>query len=508
MSKTIIGEYDIAIVGGGVVGTAIARELSKYRASVCLLEKDSDVATGTSKANSGIIHAGYNASEDTLKGKLNLEANPVFDKLCSHLKVPFDRKGSLVVGFDKEDKKQLQQEKIAGEKRGIEGLEVIDKNKLREKEPEIHPQANTALYAETAGVVSPYKLTISLAENAVLNGVEIKLNTEVIDIITSDNRISQVVTNKGKINCSIVVNAAGLYADEIAGMVGEDYVITPRKGEYNLYDKELGDMVNHVIFPMPDEKSKGILVTPTVAGNLLLGPNSVEVENKEDVAVTAEGLKEVRTGGKKLFPDFPEEGVISSFAGLRATLPYEDFKIEPLEDVIGFIDVAGIQSPGLSSAPAIAWMVVDIIEDISSALKTELKLVEKSNFNPELSDHPQLQEFKSCREKWQRYFEENSNYGKIVCRCEHVTKGEIIDALHRPLISPTINGIKRRTRAGGGRCQGGFCGPRVAEIIAEELNISPLKVTKSGPGSEILAAKVKDLKPDTDLTYGVGENNE
>lgn len=507
-NKEIIGRYDIVIVGGGVVGTAIARELSKYRISVCLLEKDSDVATGTSKANSGIIHAGYNAREDTLKGQLNVKANPVFDKLCVDLKVPFARKGSLVVGFDKEAEKQLQREKEAGEKRGIEGLHIINKNELRKIEPEINPQAETALYAETAGVVSPYKLTISLAENAALNGVDIKLNTEVVDIITRDGRISQVVSDKGKINCTLVINAAGLYADRIAGMVGEDYKITPRKGEYHLYDKEFGDMVNHIIFPLPDEKSKGILVTPTVAGNLLLGPNSKEVENKEDVAVTAEGLQEVRAGGEKLFPNIPDKGVIASFAGLRATLPHEDFKIEPLEDVLGFIDAAGIQSPGLTCAPAIAWMVRDIIEDISPDLEQKIKLEEKTDFNPELSEQPHLQDFKNCRREWQHYFMSNKDYGKIVCRCEHVTKGEIIDALNRPLVSPTINGIKRRTRAGAGRCQGGFCGPRVAEIIAKDQNISPLEVTKSGPGSEILAARVKDLKPDEDLTYGVGERDE
>ncbi len=508
MQKDNIGEYDIVIVGGGVIGAAIARELSKYEISICLLEKDSDVASGTSKANSGIIHAGYSASENTLKGKLNVEANPVFDKLCSNLKVPFERKGSLVVGFNRQDRKHLQQKKREGENRGIKGLKVLNEKELREKEPKIHPGAEFALYAETAGVVSPYKLTIALAENAALNGAEIKLNTRVIDIETSKNCISRVETNKGWIDCSVVINAAGLYADEIAEMVGEYYEITPRKGEYHLYDKEFGNLVNHVIFPMPDEKSKGILVTPTVAGNLLLGPNSQEVEDKNDVAVSAEGLEEVRAGGKKLFPDLPQNGVIASFAGLRATLPGEDFKIEPLEDVIGFIDVAGIQSPGLSCAPAIAWMVRDIVEDISCDIKSEIKLKEKTEFTPELDKLPHLQDFENCREKWQNYFEENKDYGKIVCRCEHVTKGEIIDALNRPFVSPTLNGIKRRTRAGGGRCQGGFCGPRVAEIIAEEQNISPLEVTKSGPGSEILAARVKDIKPDRNLTYGVSETDE
>lgn len=508
MSEKMRGKYDVVVVGGGVVGSAIARELSKLQLDLCLMEKGSDVATGTSKANSGIIHAGYSAADGTLKAELNVRANPAFDKLSEDLKVPFDRVGSLVVGLSEEDEEKLLEEKKQGEARGIEGLRIISEKELKEKEPEIHPDARSALYAETAGVISPYKFTIALAENAALNGADVMLNTEVQDIITEEDRVQGVITSRGEISCSVVINAAGLYADEIAAMVGEEYRITPRKGEYHLYDKEHGDFVNHVIFPMPGEKSKGILITPTVAGNLLLGPNSEEVEDKEDISVTAGGLEEVRAGGRKLFPNFPRNGVISSFAGLRATLPHEDFKIEALESVGGFIDVAGIQSPGLSCAPAIAWLVRDILEDIESSLEANLDLSEKQDFEPELPSRPHLQDYEGCRERWQEHFSQNKTYGQIVCRCEHVTKGEIVDALNRPLVSPTLNGIKRRTRAGGGRCQGGFCGPRVAEIIAEEMGISPLDVTKSGPGSEILTDRIKDLTPDLDISYGAGVNDE
>lgn len=507
MSKNIAGSYDVAVVGGGVIGAAVARELSKLRLSICLLEKDSDVATGTSKANSGIIHAGYSAQADTLKAELNVKANPLFDRLCSDLKVPFERKGSLVVGFNEEDREDLLKKKREGESRGISGLEVLSQEELRERESEISPRAEAALYAPTAGVVSPYKLTIALAENAALNGADIFLNTEVTDILIEDGCIAGVETERGSISTEVVINAAGLYADEIAAMAGEDYTITPRKGEYQLYDKEYGDFVDHVIFPMPDEKSKGILVTPTVAGNLLLGPNSREVDSKEEVSVSEEGLEEIMQGGRKLFPDFPTDGVISTFAGLRAALPHGDFKIEPLDDVPGFIDVAGIQSPGLSCAPAIARLVKDILEDINTELPGPLDLRERDDFNPELPSKPHLRDYAGCREKWQNYFQENEDYGEVICRCEHVTKGEIIDALNRPFKAPTLNAIKRRTRAGGGRCQGGFCGPRVAEIIAEELDISPLEVTKSGPGSKILKARVKDLTPDREITLKAGDKD-
>ena len=499
-------EYDVVIIGGGVVGTAIARELSRYQLKICLLEKDADVASGTSKANSGIIHAGYNAAKETLKSRLNIESNPQFDRIARNLKVPFKRIGSLVVAFAEEDISILKKEKAAGEEKGITGLEILNREELHRKEPEIHPEARAALYAPTAGIISPYLLTIAQAENAVKNGAEVRLMSEVVDIKCDSGAVSAVVLkDSSELSSRVVINAAGLYADEIAALVGESYEITPRKGEYNLFDKEYGGMVKHVIFPMPSEESKGILITPTVEGNLLLGPNSNPVEDKEDLAVTREGLEEIWEGGRALYPDLPAEGVIASFAGLRASLPGDDFKIEALEDPVGFIDVAGIQSPGLSSAPAIATMVRDILADIAPELPEKLTLRE-GDFDPKLKKLPSFQDYQEKLDKWQDIFLQNPDYGEIICRCEHVTRGEIVAELNKEFTSPTLNGIKRRTRAGGGRCQGGFCGPRIAEIIAEELGISPLEVTKSGPGSEILWARVKDVKPDCGLVYGLGDN--
>ncbi|MFN2364643.1 MAG: NAD(P)/FAD-dependent oxidoreductase [Halarsenatibacteraceae bacterium] len=497
--------YDILIIGGGVIGTAIARELSKYNLSIALFEKETDVASGTSKANSGIIHAGYNALQDTLKGRLNIKSNPMFDQVAADLKVPFKRIGSLVVGHNHEDRDKLILEKERSQAQTDLDLRIIEKKELREKEPNLAENAVVALYAPNAGIISPYKLTIAQAENAANNGVDIYLKTEVKRVLSENNFITGINTSAGRFNGSIVINAAGLYADKIAATVGEDYEIVPRKGEYNLFDKKHGSLVNHVIFPMPSEKSKGILITPTVDGNLLLGPNSYVVDNKDDLEVTEKGLKEIWTGGKKLYPSLPAGGIISSFAGLRATLPTEpyndDFKIEALDKPVGFIDVAGIQSPGLSSAPGIAELVTKLVDDISKDLKAPIKLKQKLNYNPELEKLPRLDDYKDHRKDWHQVYQKDKNYGEIVCRCEHVTKGEIIAELRKSLAPPTLDAIKRRTRAGGGRCQGGFCGPRIAEIIAEEFDISPLEVTKNGPGSEILLERVKDIKPDRDITY-------
>jgi len=497
--------YDILIVGGGVVGTAIARELSKYNLSIALFEKETDVASGTSKANSGIIHAGYNASKNTLKGRLNIKSNPMFDQIADDLKVPFNRIGSLVVGHSQEDKEKLILEKERSLAQADIDLRIIEKKELREKEPDLAEDAIVALYAPNAGIISPYKLTIAQAENAANNGVDIYLETEVKKVFHENNYITGIKTNKGKFSGSIVINAAGLYADKIAATVGENYEIVPRKGEYNLFDKKYGSLVNHVIFPMPSEKSKGILITPTVDGNLLLGPNSYVVENKDDLEVTEQGLNEIWDGGKKLYPSLPGNGIISSFAGLRATIPAEpyndDFKIEALDNPVGFIDVAGIQSPGLSSAPGIAELITKIVDDISKDLKVPIKLQEKASYNPELDKLPRLDDYKDHREDWHQVYQEDNDYGEIVCRCEHVTKGELIAELKKSLAPLTLDAIKRRTRAGGGRCQGGFCGPRIAEIIAEEFEISPLEVTKNGPGSEILMERVKDIKADRDITY-------
>lgn len=488
---------EIAIIGAGVVGTAIARELSKYNFDIVLLEKDDDVSMGTSKANSGIIHAGYNADAKTLKGELNVKANPLFDKLCTDLKVPFKRIGSLVVGFTNEDLKILKREKENGEKLGIKGMEIVSGERLSALEPNLNEEAKYALYAPTAGIISTYEFTIALADSAVLNGVKVLLETEAVDILTDNGQVIGIKTNHGNIKTKMIINASGLYSDQIARMAGDSSIrITPRKGEYHLLDKKWGDFVKHVLFPIPDNYSKGILVTPTVHGNLMIGPNSNETDNKDDLAVTQTGLDRVYEGASKLVSGISRRDVIASFAGLRAIEENGDFIISASSSVKGLINVAGIQSPGLTSAPAIAEMVVDLVkEETRDIMDSEIR--EKDEYLETLPQYPIFNE--NSRTDWDKIIKENPEYGEIICRCEKISRGEIIKAIHRPVPARSMDAVKRRARAGAGRCQGGFCGPRVVEILAEELNISPLEVTKKGESSEILVAKSKELIKAGDL---------
>jgi len=487
------GKMKIIVIGAGVIGTAITRELSKYEVEILLIEKEADVADGTSKANSGIIHAGYNADFDTLKGLMNVKSNPSFDKLCEDLKVPFERNGSLVVGFDEKDLKKLKEKKANGEQNGIEGLEILNRPEILEKEPNINEDAQYALYAPTAGIISPYELTIGYADNAVRNGAEVLLNTKVKDLIIENDKVQGVFTNRGEFKADLIINAAGLYSDKIAKMAGDEFEIHPRKGEYHLFDKVHGGLVNHTLFPMPTETSKGILVLPTVHGNLLIGPNANVINDKDDFSTTSEGLEEVFKGAKKLVPSLPESGVITSFSGLRAALPNEDFHIDFSNNKKALINIVGIQSPGLSSAPAIADKVVEMTKQYVK--KNNFEIGQKKDFvgeNPEYHHYHHYEENDEV-EKWQEIVEQDEKYGEIVCRCEHVSRGEIIDAINRPVPARTIDAIKRRTRASSGRCQAGFCGPRILEILSNHLKIDPLEVTKKGKGSKILKARSKEL---------------
>ncbi|HHY41768.1 MAG TPA: NAD(P)/FAD-dependent oxidoreductase [Thermoanaerobacterales bacterium] len=487
---------DIVIIGAGVVGCSIARELSRYDLKITVVEKEEDVACGTSKANSAIIHAGFDAAPGTWKAKLNVKGNKLFPALCEELDVPFVMNGSLVVAVSEEEEKALEELLERGRINGVEHLRIIGKDELHDLEPNLSPNARAALDAPTGGLVCPYELTIALAENANQNGVKFWLNAPVVDIEVLEDKSFLVKTPKGTIQAKYIVNAAGLFADEISKMAGaEEYTITPRKGEYLIFDKQFGNLVKKAIFPTPTKISKGILVCPTVDGNVFIGPNSNNIEDKYDTSVGNPGIEEIIAGGRKLVPNLPLKNVITSFAGLRAVSNTNDFIIEASKKVKGFINVGGIQSPGLTSAPAIALMVKDILQEEGLSLK------EKSNFIPHRPKKVRFRELDN--EERSRLIKENPAYGHVICRCETVTEAEIVDAIRRPVGARSIDAVKRRTRAGMGRCQGGFCSPRVLEILQRELGIDPLEVTKKGPGSNVLVGRIKEFLQDEG-----GDNND
>lgn len=470
-------KYDVIIIGAGVCGSAIARELSAYDRTVAVLEKASDICEGTSKANSGIVHAGYDARPGTKKAVLNLRGNALMEPLSRQLDFPFRRNGSLVLCFDEKDREKLQKLWEKGKKNGVEGLRILEKEELLQMEPNLSDKTVAALYAPTGGIVCPFGLTIALAENACVNGVEFYLNTEVkaVGKVEGGYRLETV---KGIFSARIVINAAGVYADDFHNMVSAEKLhIVPRKGEYCLFDKAAGNYVSHTVFQLPTEYGKGVLVTPTVHGNLLAGPTAMDIEDKEGVNTTGSGLADVLERGALSVGSLPAGKVITSFAGLRAHEAGDDFVIGEAMDAKGFIDVAGIESPGLTSAPAIGEYVAEIVQGMMPAPK-------KADF---IAERKGIQGMAAAdREERQKLIRENPAYANVICRCELVTEGEILDAIHRPLGATTLDGIKRRTRAGMGRCQSGFCSVKTVEILARELGKDMGEITKAGGKSVFL----------------------
>ncbi|WP_416176371.1 NAD(P)/FAD-dependent oxidoreductase [Clostridium sp.] len=466
--------FDITIIGAGVVGCAIARELSKYKLKICLLEKDDDVSCGASKANSGIVHGGYDDEPGTLKAELCVKGNRMYERLNNELNFGYRQTGSLVLAFNDDEKKHIERLYDNGIKNGVNGMEIIDGKMVLEMEPYVNKDVKLALYCKNAGVCSPYEMTIALAENAVSNGVDLKLEHEVTSIVKKRG-FFEITSGGEKIKSRYVINAAGAYSDKISNMVGQNYfTIIPRKGEYIIFNKDQSYLVNSVLFQVPTEKGKGILVTTTCHGNLMIGPNAQEVSDREDVSTNEEILKYIVETAKKSVNGFDMKKAITSFAGVRPTSSRKDFIIEETE-VKGFINVAGIDSPGLTSSPAIALKVLDILSFAG------VKLKKNDKFNPYR---------KPIIVKKDKNFKGDLNSEDpkthIICRCENVTEAEIIDALNRPVKADSIDAIKRRTRAGQGMCQGTFCGKRVRKIISRELKIPEDKVKKRGPGSSIL----------------------
>lgn len=475
-------KYDVAVVGAGVVGALISRELSKYDIRVALLEKCNDVAMGTTKANSAIVHGGFDAANGTLKAKLNVRGTELMPKLCADMAVPYRNNGSLVLAFSEEEMEHVRTLYERGVKNGVPKLSVLDKAQVKALEPHVSDEVVGALLSETAGIVCPYELTIAATEVAVTNGVEFIRNCAVEAInVTADGFL--LATTQGEITAKYVVNAAGIHTDDIARMIGDDSIsLVARKGEYYLLDKSFGFMADHTIFQCPNKMGKGVLVTPTVDGNLLIGPSALDVEDKEDVDTTPQGLEFIVEKAKKSVPTLNIRGAITSFAGMRAHPVTDDFIIGFSAKNDCFLNVAGIESPGLSAAPAIAEMVAGLLKEKADwQEKKDCVLTRKA---PVRFRHMTKSEREALIAK-------NKAYGRIICRCETITEGEILDAIHAPAGARDVDGVKRRTRAGMGRCQGGFCSSKVVEILSRELNMPMNEITKFGGNSKILFEKTK-----------------
>ncbi|MDO4541796.1 MAG: NAD(P)/FAD-dependent oxidoreductase [Bacillota bacterium] len=475
--------FDIAIIGAGVNGALIARELAKYNVSLVVLEKCADVAMGTSGANSGIVHAGFDCKPGTLKARYNVEGCELMPQIAKELGVAYEQNGSLVVAYSQEEIYAVQELYARGVLNGVEDIEIIGREKLRELEPNISPAAVGALYARKAGIICPYGLTVAAMGNAMDNGAVLRRDFEVV-AITKANGGFVISSPTDEVEADCIINAAGIYADKISALAGDTFFsIKPRRGEYLLLDKEARGMVRHTLFKAPGPMGKGILVSPTADGNIIVGPTAEDITDKEDTSTTSQGLEQVAIGGRLPIPNLPLNLVITSFAGLRAVGSTGDFIIGPSQSVPGLFQVAAMESPGLASSPAVALAVEKYLREAGILNQ------KKRDYDPIRRHTPRLRELP--QEERERWIAKNPKYAKIICRCEEVSEGEIIDAIHANPTAMTSDGLKRRTGTGMGRCQGGFCLPLVTDILSRELAIEPEDVTKRGKGSELLVGRTK-----------------
>lgn len=480
--------YDAVIVGAGVCGCAIARFLSAYRGSFLVLERSEDVCTGTSKANSAIIHAGFDAAHGSLMAKYNLLGAHMYPDLARELDFPYRNNGSLVLALSEDDIPKLEALKENGEKNGVERLEIVDRARLKALEPSVGHVPVAALYAPTAGIACPFGATIAFAENAAQNGVEFRFDSEVKALTPGEDEEGRacwmVQTAKGVVYARTVVNAAGVYSDVLHNMVSGDKIkIVPRRGDYLLLDRRTGGYVQHTVFQVPGKYGKGVLVSPTVHGNTIIGPTAEDIDDKEGIDTTSQGFDDLMEKAGLAFDDLPLRDVITSFAGLRAHEARHDFIIGEASDAPGFFDCAGIESPGLTAAPALG-------REIAGQVAQKLGLAGNPDFVPTRKGFLEPQSM--TPEEIARLVRRRPEYGRIVCRCEQVSEGAILDAIRRPLGARSLDGIKRRVRAGMGRCQAGFCSPRIMDILAEEWGVDVASITKSGGHSQVIAGLVKD----------------
>ena len=475
--------FDVTIIGAGITGSAAAFYFSQYELSVLVLEKENDVAMGTTRANSAIVHAGYDPIPGSLMARLNVRGAKLTKTLCEKLNVSFSECGSLVLAFSEEEKEMLASLLERGKKNGVPSLSILTQAEIEKLEPNISHEAIAALYAPTAAIVNPWEFSILLLENAVANGVSLQLNSEVFQMEKRNDGTFQIFAGKDVYESRFVFNAAGVFSDEVHNLVAKpSFRIQPEKGEYFLLDKSEGNMVSHVIFQCPTDKGKGVLVAPTVHGNLLVGPDSVKISDKEDTKTTKEGLSFIAKASRRSVESLRLGASIRNFTGVRATTEHEDFVIGEAFDVKGFFDLSGIKSPGLTSAPAIGEMAVSLLENkpIELSRKKDWKWYPRKPLFHSLS----------VAEKKER-IKQNSLYGHVVCRCETITEGDVLDAIYQVIPPVSLDGIKRRCGAGLGRCQGGFCAPRILEILSRERGIPLDKIPMDKRGSYILSHPTK-----------------
>lgn len=469
----MIKQADVVVIGGGITGTAILYELAKYNLRAVLVEQEPELAAGTTKANSAILHAGFDAPTGTMKAQMNVAGNAMYHELRDELDLDITWCGSLVVALDDEQMETLQVLLQRGQANGVPGLEIWNREQIHAIEPNISDAARGALWAPTAGICWPFGMALAFAENAVINGAEVIRECRVTNIVVEKGAVKAVETDKGTIETTYVINAAGVHADEISAMAGDSsFTIHPRRGEYILFDKTVQqDLVSRIVFPTPTKMGKGILVCATTHGNVFVGPNAHDLgaDEKDDTAVTIPGMNELLDKARQLVPHLPVGASITEFAGVRAVSSTDDFVLGPSAHTKGLIQAAGIQSPGLTSAPAIAKYLV-------AAIVSEMGATANEHYQPGRPAQPYFRTLSD--EDKQALIAKNPAYGRVICRCETITEGEIIDAIHRPVGACTVDGVKRRTRAGMGRCQGGFCGPRVTQILARELQIPVTAVRK------------------------------
>ena len=476
---------DVIVIGAGVMGAAVSRELSKYKLNIMVLDKENDVSNGTSKANSAIVHAGYDAKEGTLMAKYNVLGAGMYESLCKEIGAPYKNVGSYVLAFSEEERKHIEKLYQRGLTNGVPQMEILEKDEILRREPNINKNVVAALYAGSAGIVGPWEFTIKLLENAALNGTEVLVDAEVSNIEKLQDGYKVILKDGRSFETKVVINAAGVYADKINDMVSKNHFdIHPRIGEYYVLDKVQGKLTNSVLFQCPTIMGKGILVTKTVHGNIMVGPTAEDVESKDYVGTTTHGLDDIRRQAEKTISGINYRDSIRNFTGIRAESSTGDFIIGEVSDAPNFFNIAGTKSPGLSSAPAIGV-------DVAKMVVEKLGAIKKEEFK---QNKPQIHFIELSPEEKAEVIKKDPRYGRIICRCESITEGEIVDVIHRMVGARTVDGVKKRCRPGTGRCQGGFCGPRVQEILARELGKELNEIVLDKKGAYILTTETKVSK--------------